>query len=73
MATVIIGNVNCLNEHKLDVVAGEFGYKGMVRVVDECTRSIRRIANCTQDHRDFQSMIGLYAMSGFTVTVNYDD
>ena len=69
MTTLILENVNCNNFQLLNDIAGKFGYLGLVRVVDECTHSIKSCVSTVQDLKDFERMIGRFALEGFKVSV----
>jgi hypothetical protein len=72
MTTLIIENVNCNNFNLLNPVAREFGYGGLVNVIDEETKSIKACLVTPQDVKDFERMIGRFALEGFKVSIRED-
>lgn len=69
MAILIIGGVNCNNHYMVNQIAGDFGYLGGARVVDDCTYKIALLLDGVDDRGEVESMIGRYALSGFCVSV----
>jgi hypothetical protein len=69
MATLIIGNVNHTNEHLIKGIAGDAGYGGSVRLIDECTRRICLMVDNEDERAEVEQMIGRYALAGFDVKV----
>jgi hypothetical protein len=67
MFTLIIGNVNCNNHGLLHSIAGDFGYGGSIRLIDECTRKINLIVQNEDDRSEAEQMVGRYAMVGFSI------
>ncbi|UOL48155.1 hypothetical protein vBPaerPsIn_127 [Pseudomonas phage vB_Paer_PsIn] len=77
MATLIIGNVNCHNHRLVDEIAGDAGYKGAARLVDECTRKITLLAPSgisaidAKERAEVAAMIGEYLLAGFEVSIQH--
>ncbi|WBQ35249.1 hypothetical protein [Pseudomonas phage pPA-3099-2aT.2] len=69
MATLIIGNINYKNHHLVDEIAGDAGYKGASRLVDECTRKIGLIIENAKEREEVARMIGEYVLEGFAVSI----
>lgn len=70
MATLTIGNVNCNNFPSLHRIAGDAGYSGMVKLVDECTYRIELCFLYADERAQVERMIGRYALLGFAVSVD---
>lgn len=70
---IIIGGVHVNNEHMIGEIAGIAGYKGSVKLIDECTRYIqigskefRRKADVSD--KELGDMITKFVRCGFIIS-----
>lgn len=70
MTKLIISGVNHSNHDLLNIVAGNYGYAGLVRVVNECEYSIELWEDTIPDKLDNIRMKAEYETLGFDVSLS---
>lgn len=73
MAKLIIDGVNKDNHDLLNLVAGNYGYLGLVRVEHECCYSIELWEALELDRKDNLKMEAEFKELGFDVKVHRDN
>lgn len=68
MTTLIIGGINHGNHYLINSIAGDAGYLGCDRLVDECTRKIELMVDNEDERAEVERMVGRYVLAGFVVS-----